>query len=175
MFPEALITPVKATAASFELDPAFVAAIVMCESNGNRFKTRYEPLWRYLNSVDSWAKRIGVTSLTETNHQSTSWGLMQIMGGTARGLGFAGYFPELAAVEIGLRYGCDYLSTLRDKIAIQSKLDNSLPALAAAYNAGEVKYDPETDLFVNQNYVDCVMGYHKALSNIFTASTGVKQ
>ena len=86
---------------------------------------------------------------TERRWRACSWGLMQIMGQTARELGFRGVFlSELCDVDIGLEFGCRYLN----KQALRYRERYGWEGVVAAYNAGSVKTNGPG--FVNQRYVE---------------------
>ena len=137
------------------LDPILVGAFVATESGGQQYATRYEAQWKYLVEVDSHAKRLGLTVMTETMHQATSWGLCQLMGGTARDLGFRDHIPKLCEIETGLLWSCIYLSRLQIKY---QKLDDVI----AAYNAGSPRKD-DTGKYQNAQYVDKVKNFYELL------------
>lgn len=127
---------------------AYVQAIIQVESGGVTLRSRYEPGFNYFAQPDYWAGRLGQSIDTEINGQKVSWGLMQVMGGTAREHGFSGYFPELCTPIVGIHFGCVVLSKkLHD-------YKNYLDAIAA-YNAGSVRRDGVR--YVNQEYVDKVL------------------
>lgn len=69
---------------------------------------------------------------TERIGRATSWGLMQVMGETARVVGFRGWYPELCIPEVGLKWGCEYLRRLVDKYLA----DSDWPTVMRAYNGG---------------------------------------
>lgn len=142
---------IKRVASHANIEPSLIAAIVMTESSGQPYATRYEAQWKYLADVDSHANRLKITVMTETMHQATSWGLMQIMGGTARDLGFRDHMPRLCEVDTGLLWGCLYIARLKNRFP-------ALPDMIAAYNAGTPRKDNGGKYF-NQAYVDKVMSY----------------
>lgn len=130
------------------LDVKTVTAQILKESGGNTWKCRYEPGWRLFNAPEMWAKMLGQSAATETNQQATSWGLMQIMGCTARDLGYSGLITELLIPDEGIHFGCMYLAKqLR-------RYGNYIDALGA-YNAGSVQRIGNK--LVNQEYVDQIM------------------
>ena len=120
-----------ATRSALDLD--LVEAVVLTESNGNPWATRYEPGYRWLWDVRARApyrapsdemlardvpppdfpSNAG-TAATEWIGQRTSYGLMQIMGATARGRNFASdrFLTELCDPETNLDICTDYLSHL---------------------------------------------------------------
>jgi soluble lytic murein transglycosylase-like protein len=137
----------KKKAEEFGLDPAFVKAVAMVESNGNPLVVRYEPKWRYFLDPEKWAKKHLITVETERVLQAMSWGPLQIMGTKARELGFDGMLTELADPNISGHYSCMFLKKLFDKW-----IDPL--TVAASYNAGSPLRDPATGQFRNQEYVN---------------------
>ena len=94
-----------------------------------------------------------------------SWGPMQIMGATARWLGFKGTFlSELIEPEVGIEYGCKYLANLKRRFSGNSKNNcNQVDDIAifcdkkiSAYNAGSPRKKAD-GTYVNQKYVDKVL------------------
>ena len=103
---------VVAGATRHGLDPYLVAAIVKQESSGRPEAIRFEPGSRLAVDVRTWAPcrplaesevasarppagwhSVSPCSIaTEWAAQRTSWGLMQVLGATARDIGFQGPF-----------------------------------------------------------------------------------
>jgi soluble lytic murein transglycosylase-like protein len=84
--------------------------------------------------------------------QSTSWGLMQVMGFNARDLGFKRrWLVELCRPEIGIDLGCQFLARL------VAKYDSTEDAVSA-YNQGAPRKRAD-GTYRNQHYVDRVMSY----------------
>jgi len=120
----------------FNIDPEILKAIVWTESKGNPDAIRYEEGF-YVRYVRNQRPLIGHHSKgvcsykTEKHSRSMSWGLCQIMGQTARELGFKGDFcSELNDPKTNLYYGA---KCLRSKIN-QEKGD--LYAGILRYNGG---------------------------------------
>lgn len=148
---------ISRVAASKLLDPLLVGAFVSVESSGVAAATRYEKGYRWLSQPERHAKALGITFDTEVIAQSHSYGLLQIMGGTARGLGYVGYLSLLIEVERGLEWGCEYLAALRAKY---TKLEDVI----AAYNAGSPRDVAPLDGKVdNHEYVRKVLDRYLAL------------
>lgn len=127
---------------------ALVAAVVRVESGGNPWAIRYEPAFfdRYIAPKPVKSKA-PCSDQTEARMQATSWGLMQIMGATARETGFDGVFlSELCDPEVGLEWSCRYLVKL-------VKRYGDGEAAVAAYNAGSPR-KLANGQFRNQAYVD---------------------
>ena len=138
----------------FELDPLLVASLVYQESRGFVYAVRYEPAFRWVHRVDHFAKYQNITKETEQMLQKHSFGLLQVMGGTARSIGYDGALPALYKPENNLFWGCKFLSILKKKYP--DKRD-----MVAAYNAGSVR--KENGKYVNQRYVDEVFSRYDAL------------
>lgn len=107
-------------ASAFGLDPLMVAAVVMQESGGNRWAARIEQkskLWftlfgRSREQMAGWCPTVGQLPelWDEVCWRASSWGYMQVLGETARVLGFQGqYLGELYDPTVNIRYGCAYL------------------------------------------------------------------
>lgn len=115
--------------------PMLLLHVPEVESNWQPWASRYEPAFnRYL--APSFP--IATTIRTETEHQRTSWGLCQIMGWTARTLGYSGPIPQLCDPATNLNLGALYLRRLHDK----ALAEDGTPApswrwAVTAYNHGE--------------------------------------
>lgn len=142
---------IAAAAQNHQLPVALVKAIVQVESAGNTWAIRYEP--RFYDKYVAPQPVRGqppCTSQTEARLLACSFGLMQIMGATARAVGFKGVFlTELCRPELGLDYGCRYLTKL---IRLHQGL-HGYPGVVAAYNAGSPR-KTSSGAWANQAYVD---------------------
>lgn len=107
------------------LPASLVGAMVTVESSGDPRATRYEPKFysRYVAGQGFDPK--------EARGRATSWGLMQVMGETARMLGFTGPFETLLDPAVGLAWGCAYLARLRNRYP-----GDSWETICRAYNGG---------------------------------------
>ena len=138
-----------------KLKAEHILAIIYKESSGNPFATRYEPAYyKWLLgriTTDNFKyHRSAASRDTELTTRSTSYGLMQVMGQTARETGFEGTFvSELCDPEVGIYWGTLYLAKL------VSKYDTIEEAIAS-YNAGSPRRNGAGE-FVNQAYVDGVL------------------
>ena len=107
-----------------EISIDLVLALIWQESAGNPWAMRYEPRYQYFyNYRDGYPMYDGAQSVagnrikaqnslgnTEFMAQSTSWGLLQIMGAAARERGFkARYLSELCDPEANLIWGIKHL------------------------------------------------------------------
>lgn len=131
------------------LDPYLVAAICQKESGGVALRTRFEPHYRYLFEVRTFASNQGITAETEEAHQRTSFGLMQVMGAVARERGYRGFLVSLATdPELGIECGCRHLKWLSERHYIAEESD-----LISSYNQGG-PYKTAGGQYRNFRYVD---------------------
>jgi len=142
------------------VSPMLVAAIVQAESSGDTNAVRYEASFQHYWKTAEFARKLGITNDTEASLQRHSWGLMQVMGATARWIGFKGPITDLLQPEVGLKWGCRYLKRLTEQ-------HKTGPKIIAAYNAGSPRYSKERPgEFVNQRYVDKVRNYVGDISGL---------
>lgn len=149
---------IELAAQKYNIDKYFIAAIIMNESGGNSCAIRYEPQYKYLFFPREFSEQLHLTLETETFAQKTSWGLMQVMGGVARELGFKEHFPSLCNPETGIDWGAKKLKLCIDKTG-------SMQEAAAMYNAGSVRYT-SGKLFENQRYVDGVDTWYRKVKGL---------
>lgn len=157
MFEMAPIIPIiNEAAARFGMNRYLIQAFIVVESSGNPKAVRFERQFTYLSNPASHAKSLGITEDTERVFQKTSWGLMQVMGGTARDLGYEGPLTDLLEPELGIFWGCRYF---------QARCSQYVQLLdqIAAYNAGQVKRT-EVGTYRNQRYVDKMIDALTALT-----------
>lgn len=97
----------KAAAAVHELDPKLVCAVVEQESGWDPWAIRYEPAFfeHYVKPHIPDAE-----SSTEARAEAFSWGLMQVMGLVARGVGHHAHMASLCDPAVGLEIGCRVLT-----------------------------------------------------------------
>jgi hypothetical protein len=122
-------------AGSYQLPAVIVRAMVAHESAGGiAAAVRFEPDFynNYLKGKTPDFRPVNSSWETERIQRATSWGLMQVMGETARSIGFRGWFPELCLPEIGLEWGCRYLRRLADSYLAAG----GWPTVMRAYNGG---------------------------------------
>jgi soluble lytic murein transglycosylase-like protein len=133
---QALIVLAQQKAEKYGLDAALVCSVIEQESNWNPFAVRYEPAFYARYIVPSI--EVGHFGHTEATCRATSWGLMQVMGQTARDSGFGGPFlSELCDPEVGIEIGCKYLSVL------YSKTGNNMRDALLRYNGGSNEDYPD--------------------------------
>lgn len=149
------INQIEHKAMELGVDPCLVASIVSCESGGDPYSARFEPNYKYLYKVNEFAALLKITPETEECHQKTSFGLMQVMGGVARELGFRHHLLALTDPIIGLHFGCLKLKKLHERWV-------SVEDVVAAYNAGSPRIGVNAKYY-NQAYVDKVMSRYREL------------
>jgi len=96
----AFVTPI---ATKYGLEPELVCAVCEQESDWEPGEVRDEPAFfrRYIAPMK--------LPFLESMDRSTSWGLMQVMGQTAREFGYVGSLPDLRDPETAVIYGCKKL------------------------------------------------------------------
>jgi len=149
-------------AGKFGVEPALIAAICQRESDFNADAMRLEDGYRWLWRVGENAGRLKITFRTEEKLQSFSYGLMQLMGATARSCGFLEPLPVLLDPQKNLEFGCRYLMSLFDRFGKLGKNVEAgwCDAVVAAYNAGSPRRVNNLK-FVNEGYVRAVEGFYK--------------
>ena len=138
---------------------SLILAICRVESNLNPDAVRYESGFHWLVDGQRINKLKPATCSyqTEINLQKISWGLMQIMGATARNLGCGGWLTGLLDPVQGLYWGMRYLQWQYRRFFV----NDGLHGVIAAYNAGSPRY--KDGRFVNQAYVDKVLSAMKGV------------
>lgn len=108
-------------AQEFQLDAYIVAADIWTESSGLPYASRFEPsfVWFYdllqgpLHDKNLSARRnrkeaLRILGEEEFHFQSTSHGLLQIMGSVARELGYRGGEEEFYDPTTNVHFGCKH-------------------------------------------------------------------
>ena len=145
---------VTSKASQYGIELSLLKAFIQVESAWNPKAFRFEPNYKWFNEPALFAGKLGLTVESEKNAQMTSWGLIQIMGSTARDMGFQGYLPELIDPEIGLDCGCKFLKHLKKKYTRKTDI-------ISAYNAGSVVRMIDGS-YKNQDYVSKVVYWLRA-------------
>jgi len=149
--------------APFDLMLDLMCAIVPVESGRNSIVARHEPTFRW--TVRTPPGPAACTRETELVLQKTSWGLCQIMGATARALGFRRWLTELLDPDTNLLWGLKYLYRLGEKFGWDDPDD-----IISAYNQGSPRREePGGERYTNQDYVDRV---HAEMARQQGASAG---
>ncbi len=154
-FPWLLIDEFSKT---FKIDSNLIAAIIKVESGGNAWVSRFEPDIKSFYLPRAFARKCGQTETTEQIQQGMSFGLMQILGLTARRFGFDQPLGRLFDVPTNLYYGSKLLEELKGRYETVSDQ-------VAAYNAGRVS-KAISGMYVNQLYVDKVMLRYREMTKL---------
>lgn len=141
-----LIEPV---AKRYDLPCELIIAIISKESSGVKETIRYEQNYRYFNDTEGFASKNGISTETETCAQRMSWGLMQIMGSTARDMGFTDLLPKMIYPNFNIEIGCKYLHKMI------KRYDGDKKKAISAYNAGVARI--KGGIFANNQYVSDVL------------------
>jgi len=147
------------TAKKFDLPIGLIFAICKVESNFTPTAMRWEPGF-YHKYIKPKKDEI---PFEEAIGNAVSFGLMQIMGSTARWMGYERDLTGLWQPIINLNYGCKYLNKLRKRY---EKIEDAI----AAYNAGSVR-KTEEGAYINQPYVDKVLEYWKKYTEIINGGS----
>lgn len=147
------ITLIKQECSKRKLDAQLMCALMETESSFNTYAMRYEPGVMRTVSTSVCARLNRITEETETQCQRFSWGLGQVLGSTARWLGYRDALSALCEPKQGIFWACEAFEKLGDKYEhMEEKI--------ASYNAGSVKRR-EDGTFVNQRYVDKVLKFYR--------------
>ena len=145
-----ILRAILISAGVYGIEPDLVYGICQKESGFVPEAVRYEDGYRYLFDPSRVRPR-GCSLDTEIVMQKTSWGVMQVMGGVLRELGFTGWMTGIVGdIPAQVDYGCRHLGRFIRRYG--------LPDAIAAYNAGSPRQN-EAGVLVNQEYVDAVLLY----------------
>lgn len=129
---------VISVALKYSLDPELIAGIIKQESDGNHLAFRFEPKFyeRYLlgktrQDLAGFVPLSLPTLATELMARASSWGLMQLMGDTARWAADIRnpYLTCLIDPEINIEAGSRYLHRLLKAHAARGQRDQVIAAL----------------------------------------------
>ena len=104
MIRDELIALAKKRAAARSIYPALVCAMCEQESAWDPYASRFEPRF-----YETYIVHQKLASATEAYSRAFSWGLMQIMGETAREEGYSGNLAALCDPQTGLDAGIGHL------------------------------------------------------------------
>lgn len=122
-------------AAKYGVDPYLVCAVIEQESSWNSFAVRFEPAFeaRYIHPA------VPATPTTLELTKAMSFGLMQILGETAKEFGFTGhFFTELCDPDTGVDFGCRKLQQ-----CMRLHGGDSTAALLAYNGGSNLSYAPQ--------------------------------
>ena len=146
------------TAKELKLDKNILAAMVMAESHGAPCAKAYENDYKWLFFPRENAKKCNITYERELKDQKTSWGTLQVLGATARELGYTGLLNDLCKDEkTAMRFGAMFLKKQLERYG-------NYHDAVAAYNAGSVI--KKGGMYVNKKHVDKVFSFYRELTKI---------
>ncbi len=158
---------IERAAIQHALPPALIAAVIQEESRFDEWATRAEPRYfrnrkvRHAAIRYARAHRAGPTAFTELAGRAQSYGLMQIMGETAREQGFdRPFLAELYLPRNAVAHGAMLLKRL-----IARYRNDTLSAISA-YNQGSAR--KKRGVFANARYVYRVVVAWKAYDALFS-------
>lgn len=121
-----MIDLARQMAASANVNESLVCGICDWESKGwNPWAIRYEP-----DFYSRYIVKLGLPDWTEARARAISWGLMQVMGETAREEGFIGPLPSLCDPAVGIERGLVHLK----RMLVRS--GGNIPITLNLYNGG---------------------------------------
>ncbi len=125
----------------YNVPVSWISAVILAESSGDPMAYRYEPA-----------------------RKEASYGLMQLLESTARGLGFSGSADQLYLPSVNIDLGTRYLAGLRERWG------DDLKAVYSAYNSGSgVNYQTNPTVAAN---VARVLGYAVQFAETNPGTTG---
>lgn len=138
-------------ARDYQVDPRLIAAVIFTESSGKQYACRYEPNFfkKYLETSTRKTLKgfVPPNFQTEVCGRAFSYGLMQIMGNTARENGFTGeYLAELFDPRTNILLGTKILKRFLENEATAGKA-------LLRWNGGSDKEYP-TRVFTNYDGVN---------------------
>lgn len=161
MTEQEIIAIARQTATRHGIDDTLVAAVCEQESSWNPYAMRYEPLFfaKYVAPLYTQNK----LSISEAYARAFSWGGMQIMGQTARELGFANTFlSALCDPATGIEWGCRKLAHCLD--LKHGDVEQAL----LAYNGGSNVNYPAQVLARKAKYEIPLQNNHDAVQSAVT-------
>lgn len=141
---------VQEEASARDVCPISIMAVMKIESSFDVHAVRTEKSNPWLYRCDYYAKKNNITIHTEETLQHCSFGLMQIMGSTARSpLNFHGNLLRLTDPKLNIHYGVKYYAWLKRRYPMGNVED-----IASAYNGGHPMRRKGQAGYINQHYVD---------------------
>ncbi len=142
-------------AEKYNITPDIVYGVCMQESLMNPHAARFEKHYRWLFKPKQVKPKI-CSLETEKTFQKTSFGLMQMMGGVYRELGYEGWLTEIIGKpDLQMDYGCRFLTKKIKKYGLERGI--------LAYNSGSPRTNESGD-YINAYYLSNVMGYAKGFN-----------
>jgi len=155
----------------WNMSQELICAFCYQESRFEEKAKRYEPAF-----YKKYVEKFNIPQ-EEKTWRATSWGLMQLMGQTAREIGYRGYRDDLVDPIINLYYCCKFF------IKLLNRYKGSETDAIAAYNQGNNRFKDldkdgikdENEVYNNQKYVDNVLKYEKEFNKIINENNIIKE
>ncbi len=142
-------------AEKYNIPPAIVYGVCMQESSMSPYAARYEKHYRWLYKPKQ-VKPKTCSLETERIFQKTSFGMMQMMGGVYRELGYEGWLTEIIGKpELQMDYGCKFLGKKIKKFGLERGI--------LAYNSGSPRMNESGD-YINAYYLTNVIAHAKGFN-----------
>lgn len=140
---------IRLNAQNFSLDPKLIACIIYQESGGDEEAYREEEHFfeKYLRGktrkdLVGYVPNFPPSFASELRARSRSFGVMQILGETARLMGYDGrWLPACRVTSVNVHLGCKYLRHLFDKAAKISD-ETARQAQVLTWWNGSAEYPP---------------------------------
>lgn len=132
------------------VDKALIKAIIQMESERYAFAFRYEPQLKH----QSWYLKLLSPEEKKDDYSYCSYGLMQVLFGIAKSLGYKGSPLNLHKPAFSIHYGVKLLKQLL------KRYHGEIKDVIAAYNQGSNKKD-KNGQYYNQPYVNTVYRYYQ--------------
>ena len=135
-------TIIREAAKKYSLDVQLFASLIIQESSLNQYAYKYEDAFyrnhlHYLTKERMLGRVPTIPNMDSEKHfRAVSWGYTQILGETARELGFEGQFlTELLNPVVNIEYGAKYFS-----ICLKKHGGDRVKSLLAYNGGGDLTY-----------------------------------
>ena len=146
-----ILSALKVKSSRFNIPVALSDAIICQESGYEQWRARFEKKRNVFQIPDKYSKLNRISLDTEIQLQRFSFGLFQILGSTARWLGYNACLTQLCDIETNLYWGLKYLEKLSSRYTLRDDI-------IAAYNAGSALKKADGS-YENQDYVNGVNAF----------------
>jgi Transglycosylase SLT domain len=150
----AILPQVKARCEKSKIRWKLVDGIICRESAYDQWAVRYEKKVIDFQLPENFSKLNRTTIDSEVQLQKFSYGLGQILGTTARRLGFNGPLMQLCEIDLNIFWTCKLI----ERLMVTYRFEDDV---IAAYNMGSAIRKKDGTDYVNQEYVDAVHAFMK--------------
>ncbi len=148
-----------------DLDFSLVKGIAMAESTNlitgklDPYAYRFEEKYEFFNNIKGFARMNSISERSEKALQQSSFGLLQIMGSTARDMSFHGNLLQLAEDHgLAIDLSCKF-------IVFKKKRYKLMRDLISSYNCGTPVKNSK-GIYENEIYVQKVTSYIRDIESI---------